>query len=53
MQREKLKRRFGKDHQRPIFQKKKSENWRKRYDKIDWSQGGKDDIKKETEKISK
>ncbi len=34
--RDKLKRRFGNDHQRPIVMKPKSEDWHKKYDLIDW-----------------
>ena len=42
-QRKKLKRRFGKDHQRPIMQKFDT-RYAENYDKIDWSK--KNDKKK-------
>ena len=35
--RNKLKRRFGKDHQRAIVMKPKSDEWHEKYDAIDWN----------------
>ncbi len=40
--RQKLKRRFGKDHQRAIVMKPKSDEWHDKYDAIDWKQNSKE-----------
>ncbi len=40
--RQRLKRRFGKDHERPIVMKPKSDNWKKNFDLIDWSKDTKE-----------
>lgn len=49
--RQKLKRRFGKDHERPIVMKPKSDEWHEKYDQIDWNKNSKEDIN-ESRKIN-
>lgn len=40
--RQRLKRRFGKDNERPIYSKPGDDEFRKKYDQIDWNKNSKE-----------